>query len=92
MWRVSLGCAAAKAFLSHGQAGGDTPKRAWPRDPHTTLGQYIWNQVSYSSGPMGPDEVLYINGSPPAVYGEAEKEGKWRGFQPINAPDAIGSW
>jgi hypothetical protein len=32
---------------------------------------------------MGPDEVLYINGSPPAVYGEAEKEGKWRGFQPI---------
>jgi hypothetical protein len=41
---------------------------------------------------MGPDEVLYINGSPPAVYGEAEKEGKWRGFQPINAPDAIGSW
>jgi hypothetical protein len=65
-------------------------------------GLYFWKQLPPTISPqteyagirlgMGPDEVLYINGSPPAVYGEAEKEGKWRGFQPINAPDAIGSW
>jgi hypothetical protein len=56
-------------------------------------GLYFWKQLPPTVSPqteyagirlgMGPDEVLYINGSPPAVYGEAEKEGKWRGFQPI---------
>jgi hypothetical protein len=56
-------------------------------------GLYFWKQRPPTISPqteyagirlgMGPDEVLYINGSPPAVYGEAEKEGKWRGFQPI---------
>jgi hypothetical protein len=56
-------------------------------------GLYFWNQLPGTVSPqteyagirlgMGPDAVLDINGSPPAVYGEAEKEGKWRGFQPI---------
>jgi hypothetical protein len=56
-------------------------------------GLYFWKQLPPTISPqteyagirpgMGPDEVLYFNGSPPAVYGEAEKEGKWRGFQPI---------
>src|ERR1700722_9372212 len=56
-------------------------------------GLYFWKQLLPTISPqteyagirlgMGPDEVLSINGSPPAVYGEAEKEGKWRGFQPI---------
>jgi hypothetical protein len=56
-------------------------------------GLYLWKQLPPTISPqteyagirlgMGPDEVLSVNGSPPAVYGEAEKEGKWRGFQPI---------
>jgi hypothetical protein len=56
-------------------------------------GLYFWKQLPPTISPrteyagirlgMGPDEVLSINGYPPAVYGEAEKEGKWRGFQPI---------
>jgi hypothetical protein len=56
-------------------------------------GLYFWKQLPPTISPqteyagirlgMAPEEVLYINGSPPAVYGEAEKEGKWRGFQPI---------
>jgi hypothetical protein len=56
-------------------------------------GLYFWKQLPPTISPqteyagirlgMAPDEVLSINGSPPAVYGEEEKEGKWRGFQPI---------
>jgi hypothetical protein len=58
-----------------------------------TGGLYFWKQLPPTIAPqteyadirlgMAPDEVLSVNGSPPAVYGEAEKEGKWRGFQPI---------
>jgi predicted membrane-bound mannosyltransferase len=56
-------------------------------------GLYFWKQLPPTISPqteyagirlgMGPGEVLSINGSPSAVYEEAEKEGKWRGFQPI---------
>jgi hypothetical protein len=57
-------------------------------------GLYFWKQLPPTISPqtdyagirlgMAPDEVLSINGSPPAVYGEAEKEGKWRGFSQLS--------
>jgi hypothetical protein len=55
-------------------------------------GLYVWSQLppfltqqtEYEGLRLGigPDEVIYIKGFPPTVYGEVETEGDYKGFQP----------
>jgi hypothetical protein len=57
-------------------------------------GLYYWKQLPPTISPqteyagirlgMGPDEVLSVNGSPPAVYGEAEKKASGAGFSQLS--------
>jgi hypothetical protein len=55
-------------------------------------GVYFWNQLPVTVTPqteyagirigMTPDEVMYIKGFPPTVFGEPRDDGDWKGFQP----------
>jgi hypothetical protein len=73
----------AIAALSGAVIGG---LNVWSRLPPILTRQTEYEGLRLG---IGPDEVIYIKGWPPVVYGDLQTEGDWNGSQPVIETDKL---